>query len=157
MLCSHNKAIVNITVLWDGTPYISVDTETGASASSALNVKAACSPTNQTVRRHILNTATWLFTATRRSSLSETASDKDGRKGQDFTPRNWAQTGSVFTSYSLGKRYRNPITGLDRPWGSQEAEVPRFHDNRHMKVLRSSALCTGRLYNSQNIPGNHSR
>jgi hypothetical protein len=30
----------------------------------------------------------------------------------------------------------NPITGLDRPRGFQEVEVPRFQDNRHMKVVR---------------------
>jgi len=40
----------------------------------------------------------------------------------------------------------NPITGLDRPWGFQEVEAPRFQDNRHMKVVRLSALRTGRLY-----------
>jgi hypothetical protein len=40
----------------------------------------------------------------------------------------------------------NPITGLDRPLGFQEVEVPRFIDNRHMKVVRLSALRTGRLY-----------
>jgi len=34
----------------------------------------------------------------------------------------------------------------DRPGGFQEAEVPRFQDNRHMKVVRLSALSTGRLY-----------
>jgi len=39
-----------------------------------------------------------------------------------------------------------PITGLDRPRGIQEVEAPRFKDNRHMKVARLSALCTGRLY-----------
>jgi hypothetical protein len=33
-----------------------------------------------------------------------------------------------------------------RPWGFQEVEVPRFKNNRHMKVVRLSALCTGRLY-----------
>ena len=38
------------------------------------------------------------------------------------------------------------VKGLDRPWGFQEVEVPRFQDNRHMKVLRLSALRTGRLY-----------
>jgi len=38
-----------------------------------------------------------------------------------------------------------PYTGLDRPWGFQEFEAPRFRDNRHMKVVRS-ALRTGRLY-----------
>jgi hypothetical protein len=40
----------------------------------------------------------------------------------------------------------NPITGLDRPCGFQEVEAPRLQDNRHMKVVRVSALCTGRLY-----------
>jgi len=28
----------------------------------------------------------------------------------------------------------------------QEVEGPRFQDNRHMKVVRLSALSTGRLY-----------
>jgi len=32
-------------------------------------------------------------------------------------------------------------------------EVPRFQDNRHMKVVRLSALRTGRLYPAGNIPG----
>ena len=40
----------------------------------------------------------------------------------------------------------NPITGLDKPLGFQEFKAPRFQDNRHMKVVRSSALRTGRLY-----------
>jgi len=31
-------------------------------------------------------------------------------------------------------------------WGFQEVEVPRFQDNRHMKVVRLSALRTGLLY-----------
>ena len=35
---------------------------------------------------------------------------------------------------------------LDKPWGFQEVEAPRFQDNRHMKVVRLSALRTGRLY-----------
>jgi len=43
----------------------------------------------------------------------------------------------------------NPITDLDRPWGFQEVEAPRFRDSRHMKVVRLSALRTGRL------PGTH--
>jgi len=30
--------------------------------------------------------------------------------------------------------------------GFQKAENPRFPDNRHMKVVRLSALGTGRLY-----------
>ena len=42
--------------------------------------------------------------------------------------------------------YGNPCTGLDRPWGFQALEAPRFQDNQHMKVVRLSALRTGRLY-----------
>ena len=44
------------------------------------------------------------------------------------------------------KQKSNPITGLDRPRGFQEVEAPRFQDSRHMKVVRLSALSTGRLY-----------
>jgi len=43
-------------------------------------------------------------------------------------------------------RKNNPITGLDRPSGFQEIEASRFQDNRHMKVVRLSALRTGHLY-----------
>ena len=35
---------------------------------------------------------------------------------------------------------------MDRPWGFQEVEAPRFQDIRHMKVVRLSALFTGHLY-----------
>ena len=41
---------------------------------------------------------------------------------------------------------------MDRPWVFQEYEVPRFQDNRHMKVARLSALRTGCLYPPVNIP-----
>ena len=44
------------------------------------------------------------------------------------------------------KKQSNPITGLDRPRGFQEVEAPRFQDSRHMKMVRLSALRTGRLY-----------
>jgi len=36
-----------------------------------------------------------------------------------------------------------------------EVEAPRFQDNRHMKVVRLSALRTGHLYPPGNIPGTH--
>jgi hypothetical protein len=39
-----------------------------------------------------------------------------------------------------------PATGLDRPLGFLEIEAPEFLHNRHMKVVRLSALRTGRLY-----------
>ena len=38
------------------------------------------------------------------------------------------------------------MTGLDKPCDFQESEAPRFQDNRHMKVVRLSAIRTGRLY-----------
>ena len=47
-------------------------------------------------------------------------------------------------AYTVGKS--NPSTGLDRPWGFQGVEAPRFQDIRRMKVVRLSALPTARLY-----------
>jgi hypothetical protein len=41
------------------------------------------------------------------------------------------------------------------PWGFQEGEAPRFLDSRHMKVVRLSALGTGRLHPLGNIAGTH--
>jgi hypothetical protein len=38
------------------------------------------------------------------------------------------------------------MTGLDRPWGFQEVEAPRFEDSRHIKVVSFSSLRTGCLY-----------
>jgi hypothetical protein len=53
------------------------------------------------------------------------------------------------------RRKSNPTTGLDRTWGFQRVEASRFQDNRHMKVVRLSALCTSRLYPPGIIPGTH--
>ena len=47
---------------------------------------------------------------------------------------------------SVCKSYSNPITSLDRPWGYQEVEDPTFQDNRHMRLVRLSALRIGHLY-----------
>jgi hypothetical protein len=71
-----------------------------------------------------------------------------------------------FRNYILNRSYawrdmtrtdvkKETHTGLDRPWGFQEAEDTRFLDNRHMKVVRLSALRTGRIYLTDNIPGTH--
>jgi hypothetical protein len=40
----------------------------------------------------------------------------------------------------------NPCTGLERSWGLQKNEAPPFHYIRDMKLVRLSALHTGRLY-----------
>ena len=39
-----------------------------------------------------------------------------------------------------------PVVSLDRPWGFQEFEAPRFQDSQHMMVVRFLALHTDRLY-----------
>jgi len=64
-------------------------------------------------------------------------------------------SGAVGRHMVVGIKQSNPMTGPDRTWRFQEAEAPRFQDNRHMKVVRLSALRTGRLYPSGNIPGTH--
>ena len=62
---------------------------------------------------------------------------------------------NIVPSEGYKKEQSNPVTGLDRPWGFQEGEGPRFQDGRHMKVVRLSTLRTGRLYHPGNIPGTH--
>jgi hypothetical protein len=57
----------------------------------------------------------------------------------------------AFIAWHSGKRQllkgkAFSATGLDRPLGFLEVEAPEFLDNRHMKVVWLSALCTGRLY-----------
>jgi hypothetical protein len=61
------------------------------------------------------------------------------------------------TSPVYHKKKSSPITGLDRPTGFQEVEAPRFLDSRHLKVVRLSAVRTGRVYPPGNIPGTHFR
>ena len=39
-----------------------------------------------------------------------------------------------------------PLLAWTGPEGSREVEAPRFQDSRHVKVVRLSALRTGRLY-----------
>jgi len=51
------------------------------------------------------------------------------------------QKNSSFHHYS--KKFKQT---LDRSWGFQEVEAPRFQSNWHMKVVGLSALRTGRLY-----------
>jgi len=56
----------------------------------------------------------------------------------------------LFTSkVKVKQSHYRPGQALSVPRG-----VPRFQDNRHMKVVSLSALRTGRLYPPGNIPGN---
>jgi hypothetical protein len=52
----------------------------------------------------------------------------------------------IVINSSEGKGKAFPLQALERPLGFQEVEAPEFLHNRHMKVVRLSALCTGRLY-----------
>jgi hypothetical protein len=50
----------------------------------------------------------------------------------------------IYMSYK-GKGKESHYRPLDRPIGFQEFQAPKFQDNRRMKVVRLSALRTGRL------------
>ena len=73
-----------------------------------------------------------------------------GRVCVDRNSINQQNWGIVFVDISILPTgtmfFFNPITGLARPRGFQEVESPRFQDNRRLKVVRLSALRTGRLY-----------
>ena len=47
------------------------------------------------------------------------------------------------------------VQGWRGPEGSWRLRAPKFHDNRHRKVVRLSAVRTGRFYRPENIPGTH--
>jgi len=49
-------------------------------------------------------------------------------------------------SKGKGKGKAIPLQAWTGPGGFQEAESPRFQDIRYMKVVKLSALRTGRLY-----------
>jgi hypothetical protein len=54
----------------------------------------------------------------------------------------------VITQYQFIKLKKKafPLQALDRPLGFQEVQASELLDNRHKKVVRLSALRTGRLY-----------
>ena len=49
-------------------------------------------------------------------------------------------------SYSMGESKAIPLQAWTGPESSRKVKAPRFQDNRHMKVVRLSALRTGLLY-----------
>ena len=58
----------------------------------------------------------------------------------------------LFYNYFQGSKSKAiPLQAWTGPEGSQEVEAPRFQDNRYKKVVRLSALRTGRLYTQENI------
>jgi hypothetical protein len=51
--------------------------------------------------------------------------------------------------HTKGKGKAFPLQAWMCPWGSRRLRLPEFLDNRHMKVVRLSALRTGRLYSQE--------
>jgi hypothetical protein len=49
-----------------------------------------------------------------------------------------------------------PLQAWTGPEGSRRLRFPDSNGNQHVKVVRLSALHTGRLYTPGNIPGTHS-
>ena len=62
------------------------------------------------------------------------------------TSRRTIVLGSTLPLTEVSKKVNNSIIGLDNSWEFQEVEAPRFQNNRHIKVVRLSALGTRRLY-----------
>jgi hypothetical protein len=67
----------------------------------------------------------------------------------------WIANITFFCFLIIKVKVSNSCRGLDRSRAFQEVEAPKFQDNRHLKVVRLSAVCTGLLYPPGNIPGTH--
>ena len=72
--------------------------------------------------------------------------------GLDWSGSGYGQV--VAASVSIkGKGKATSVEAYGRTRWFQRTEVPRIPDNRHMKVIRLSALRTDHLYPPGNIPG----
>jgi hypothetical protein len=69
-----------------------------------------------------------------------------GRRSRSGIYEIQVTNGIAWTSLLGVKGKAFPLQALHRPLGFQEVEAAEFLDNRHMKVVRLSALRTGRLY-----------
>jgi hypothetical protein len=57
---------------------------------------------------------------------------------------NFSSLSTGYISVKKGKAF--PLQAWTGPWGSRRLRLLEFLDNRYMKVVRLSALSTGRLY-----------
>jgi hypothetical protein len=62
--------------------------------------------------------------------------------------------GNEIANYA-GPKKAVPLQAGTGPQGSRGLSLPEFLKNQHMKVVRPSALRTGRLYPQGDIPGTH--
>ena len=65
--------------------------------------------------------------------------------------RNWCHASGVLFDPECAKgrtltHVKQYHSGLEKPWGFQKVEAPRFHDKQHMKVVRLSAVRNGCIY-----------
>ena len=65
---------------------------------------------------------------------------------------------SAFKGLNYGCKGKGKAIPL-QAWTGRECSrmlrLPDFQENRHMKVVKLSAIRTGRLYPTGNIPGTH--
>jgi hypothetical protein len=82
--------------------------------------------------------ADWTWLSTRHCQWNERCSCGNGERSPNFSK-------SVAEIRINVKRQSNPCAGLDRPWGFQKVEAPRFQDSRHVKLVSLSVPRIGRL------------
>jgi hypothetical protein len=64
-------------------------------------------------------------------------------------------TKSVLTAHWEQLCQAIPVLAYISPYGSRRLRLPGLSDNRYIKLVRLSALCTGHLYPPGKIPGTH--
>jgi len=72
------------------------------------------------------------------------------------TTKTFPQTATDGHRTHRGTRKQSHYRSGQTPRVPEEVEAPRFEDNRHMKVVRLSALRTGRLYPLPPFPRKYS-
>ena len=80
------------------------------------------------------------------------------RKQSAICPSNETQTHnqhSTMFGLNMAKNKAIPLQACIGPYSSRRLRFPTFLDNRHMKVVRLSALLTGRLYPQEDISVTH--
>jgi len=75
--------------------------------------------------------------------------------GTETVPLLWEASNWLPDSEKKAGKGKGKAIPLQALRVGQEVEAPRFQDSRHMKVVRLSALRTGRFYAPGNIPGTH--
>jgi hypothetical protein len=74
---------------------------------------------------------------------------------EDTNHSYWLKETSSYPNLSSMLKVKLSLYRSERPLRFQEGEVPRFLDNRHMKVARLLALSTSHHYPPRNSPDAH--